>query len=449
MDEIVLPSKLLTHLTQAADIVRDHDFIQIFSHYDADGISAAAITAKTLFRAGKEFRVTLFTTLNNENMDIIRNTPAECMIITDLGSSYIRELDAIGKDIIVLDHHTVNDHAEKICYANPHLYGIDGMTSGCGATMAFLFSVEMDEKNWDLVQIAFAGIAGDRQHINGLLGLNEYLLREGIRRGFVEERKGSLVPPGFLNSELLLTTDPYIRGVSGNPDGVTKFLKDAGINAGIYDSDLTEDERRRLSSMIALKLTMQGVSKQTMNEVARKRYYLKDWKMDAEMFASLLNSCGRLDLGGIGVAAGMGDAADVNRAKELDTESRKKIIESVLALEEHPLTQMDNIQWFDSSTSGFTGMVCGIAMQFIGDPSKPTIGINSSEEISKISSRGMWTQLEKGIDLSDALKRSCESVGGQGGGHRIASGGSCPRERTDEFLVNLNRIIGEQLKNAM
>ena len=54
--ETEVPSKLLSTLSQAADIVRGHNFIQVFSHYDADGVSAAAIVAKTLMRAGKEFR---------------------------------------------------------------------------------------------------------------------------------------------------------------------------------------------------------------------------------------------------------------------------------------------------------------------------------------------------------------------------------------------------------
>ena len=199
--ETQVPTKLLSTLYQAADIVRGHDFIQVFSHYDADGVSAAAIMAKALMREGKEFRVTLFTTLNDQNMDIIRGTKADCMVITDLGASYIDQFDEMDCDIVVLDHHTIISEAKRICYGNPHLYGIDGMTSGCGATMALLFAVTLNEDNWDLVQIAFAGIAGDRQHINGLSGLNVTLLEEGTKRGFIEEMPGSLVPAGDLMTE--------------------------------------------------------------------------------------------------------------------------------------------------------------------------------------------------------------------------------------------------------
>jgi single-stranded-DNA-specific exonuclease len=448
MDEIVLPPKLFSHLSQAADIVRNHDFIQIFSHYDADGISAAAIVAKALLREKKEFRVTLFTTLNDPNMEVIKSTVAECMIITDLGASYIKEFDAMDCDVIVLDHHTICDQAKRICYANPHLYNIDGMTSGCGATMALLFAVALNEKNWDLVQIAFAGIAGDRQHINGLSGLNTYLLSEGTKRGFIEVTDGSLIPIGELTAELFMSTDPYIRGVSGNVDGVARLLDDAGIEHTKHFKDLTDNEKRRLTSLMTVKLVQQGVSLQTLIEVSRTRYYLSEWKMDAEALSSLLNGCGRLGLMGVGVGAGMGDKDCLKKAKDIETESKKQTINGVLTIDKMGLTQMNNIQWFDSSTSGFTGMICGIAMQFIGDHRKPTIGINSSEGLAKVSSRGMWEQLDRGVDLSKALKIVCESVGGNGGGHKIASGGSFDPSKIQEFLNNLDKIIGEQQVNA-
>ena len=445
MDDTVLPSKLLTTLSQAADIVNGRNFIHVYSHYDADGITSAAIIAKTLLRAGKEFKVTLFTSLNDENMRIIRETPSECIIITDLGASYIEQLDALKCDVVVLDHHTVEKQAKRVCYANPHLYGIDGMTSGCGATMSFLFAITMSSVNWDLVQLAFAGIAGDRQHINGLKGLNIYLYEGGLERGHIKVMEGSMIPPGQLTSELYLSTDPYIKGVSGDAEGVAALLDSASIGRERFYKDLTEDERRRLSSLIALKLMEQGTSMQTLFELSRTRYYLKDWNTDAETLGSLLNGCGRLGLGGVGVSAGIGDKKSLSQAEELENTSKSQLMDGVLSLQKNGLNQMENIQWFDSSELGFTGMICGIAMQFMGDPSKPTIGINRSDGIAKISSRATFGLLDKGVDLSSALKEACASVGGNGGGHRIASGGSCLTERSDEFLSNLDVIVGKQL----
>lgn len=443
-----VPTKLFTTLSSAKDIVGKHDFIQVYSHYDADGVSSAAIIAKTLMRAGKEFRVTLFTTLNDYNMDVIRNTKSECIIITDLGASYIDQLDKMDCDIIVLDHHTIISQAERICYANPHLYGIDGMTSGCGATMSLLFAVTMSESNWDLVQIAFAGIAGDRQHINGLSGLNTYLLEEGVKRGFIEEQPGSLIPAGDLMTELYLITDPYIRGVSGNADGVSKLLDDAGISHGKSYSDLTDEEKRKLSSLIAIKLTEQGMQLSSMEEVARNRYYLKGMKMDAEYLSAVLNSCGRNGFGGMGIAAGMGDLKAFDEGVKLSQESASLVVKSVVDLDSKGLEQCEHIQCFDSSDSGFTGMLCGVAMQCFADHNKPTIGFNTSKDPCNISSRGMFHQLEKGVDLAAAMRDACASVGGEGGGHRIAAGGSVPQDRIKEFLTNLDAIIGKQLSES-
>ena len=48
MDGNVLPSKLLSRLSKAADLIRSHNFIQVYSHYDADGLSAAGIVANVL-----------------------------------------------------------------------------------------------------------------------------------------------------------------------------------------------------------------------------------------------------------------------------------------------------------------------------------------------------------------------------------------------------------------
>ena len=446
--EDMVPSKLLSTLSQAADIVRGHEFVQVYSHYDADGVSSAAILAKTLMRAGKEFRVTLFTTLNDYNMEVIRNSKADCVIVSDLGASYIDQLDQMEQDVVVLDHHTIISEAKRVCYANPHLYGIDGMTSGCGATMCLLFAVTMDERNWDLVQIAFAGIAGDRQHINGVSGLNVYLLEEGTRRGYIERMQGSLIPAGDLMTELFLCTDPYIRGVTGDVDGVAKLMSDAGVENGKSFMDLTEEERRRLSSLIAIKLTQQGVLLSSMEEIARDRYYLKGMKMDAENLSSILNNCGRAGIGGVGIAAGMGDERCLNEGAEQSRESAKLVVEAIVDLDRRGLNQMEHIQWFDSTDSGFTGMLCGIAMQSIGDHTKPTIGMNKSNDPVNLSSRGMFCQLERGVDLAKAMREACASVGGQGGGHRIAAGGSVPLDKVDEFLANLDRIVGEQISSA-
>lgn len=442
-----LPSKLLSILSKAADTVRGHNFIQVYSHYDADGITAASIIGKALHRAGKEYRITIFPTLTDEFMHIIEDTPSKCIVVSDLGASYIDRFEKIECDVVVLDHHTLRGTSEKVCYANPHMFGVDGMTSGCGATMAFLFAVTLEEGNWDLAPLAMAGIAGDRQHLNGMSGFNAFVLDGAVERGLVEPMPGSLIPAGRIFDELLVSTDPYISGVSGNTKGVSALLKDAEIPEDRDYVDLTEEETVRLSSVIAIKLIEQGVSREKLEELARTKYYLPGWNTDAESLSSALNSCGRQNLPSIGIGAGMGDEDLMRQARDLDTASKKQLVESMIMLDDgRSIIQMENIQWFDSSAVGFTGMLCGVVMSYVGNPDKPTVGINASNENANVSSRGTFAQLDKGIDLSEVMKDGCASVGGEGGGHRIAAGGSFRSERRDEFLKTVDSIVGRQKK---
>ena len=212
--------------------------------------------------------------------------------------------------------------------------------------------------------------------------------------------------------------------------------------------DFTEDEKRRLSSMIAVKLTQQGVSLDSMAELSRTRYYLRDWKMDAESMAELLDACGRTMSQGIGISMCLGSKDDLLRAMELRDNYNSSIMEAAVKLDNAGLKVLNNIQCFDSTETGFTGILCGIMMRYISDPAKPTIGLNTAEDKIKISGRATYKQLDKGIDLSVALRDATKTVGGEGGGHSIASGGSIPLGTSDEFLKNLDTIVGSQVNPA-
>ena len=91
----------------------------------------------------------------------------------------------------------------------------------------------------------------------------------------------------------------------------------------------TEEEKRKLSSLIAVKLTEQGVQLSSMNEVARDRYFLKGMNMDAEVLSSILNGCGRSGVGGMGIAAGMGDKRAMELGAELTRESARLVVGSL------------------------------------------------------------------------------------------------------------------------
>ncbi len=445
---VQLPPKLLSRFSYCAEVLAKHQHVQVASHYDADGISAAGVLSAALIRGGKDVHVRLHKALSAQGAEEIAASDCDCVIVADMGASYLDALYSTGKDVIVLDHHLDGEDREDLPYVNPHHFGIDGMTSACAGSLSLMLAVEMDPANWDLVQVAFAGIAGDRQHINGPTGVNAHLLAEGVARGHIQEGAGSLVPAGELRSALYHSTDPYIAGVSGRPEEVDAFLNGAGIPPGTKDSDLDEQSRRRLSSLIALRLVDQGVSLATMKEVSRARYRLDGWGMDAEELASLLNACGRKDQESLGVALALGDEGAMRQARDLRMEYLDEVVRMVLELEEQGLQSMENIQYFHSPSSGFTGIVCGVAMQYLGDSRLPCFGLSRKETSVRVSGRGTNEQLAAGIDLAAALRHASSQAGGSGGGHRIASGAAVPLEREEEFLQELDRVIGEQLSAA-
>ncbi len=198
--------------------------IRIISHYDADGISSGGVLCNALVRAKKRFHATITKNLT-ENMIKEVGEGCECLVLADMGSSYLKELEALSCKVIVLDHHAPTMDSEKVVHVNPHLAGIDGMTSASASAVCMLLAVEMDEANWSLLPIAFAGIAGDRQTVRGLSGLNQWLFEKGVSRKLVEARAGSLVPEGTLLKGLVSSTEPYIIGVSGNEDGARECFK--------------------------------------------------------------------------------------------------------------------------------------------------------------------------------------------------------------------------------
>lgn len=444
MDEVVqIPSNLLSRFKSAAAEVERASEVRVISHNDADGISSAAIVCATLLRKKKRFQCTM---LKGFEEAVVRNTAQGCdlLIISDMGSSSLDVLDTLPIKVIVLDHHKPERDSSKVIHVNPHLFGIDGATSACAASVAMMLSVTVSDKNWDLLPIAFGGIVGDRQTIRGLLGLNKYLGHLGQEKGILEVRKGSLIPNGPLKESLLNSTDPFISGVSGDPDGVSRLLTEAGILDSMSLESLDGAQEMKLSSLVTLRLLTQGATLDNLEEASSEKYYFSERKLYGHELSGLMNACGRSDLPGMGAALVLGDNKSVEKAEKLRQDYQKTVLDAVLAVQFKGLKQMDNLQYFFSPVPDVSSDLCSIVMQWIGDRDKPTIAFSQKNSDVKMSSRANKKMIDNGVDLSYALRTAAGSVGGVGGGHNVASGGKIPAGKEDEFIAAVDRIIGEQ-----
>ena len=444
-DAVQIPSNLFSRFKSAAAEVEKASEVRVISHNDADGISSAAIVCATLLRKNKRFQCSM---LKGFEEAVVRDTAQGCdlLIISDMGSSSLEFLETLPMKVVVLDHHRPerDSNSPRLVHVNPHLFGMDGATSACAASVAMMLSITVSEKNWDLLPIAFGGIVGDRQTIRGLLGLNKYLGQIGQEKHILELRKGSLLPSGPLKDSLLNSTDPFISGVSGDPDGVSRLLTETGILDSMTLESLDEAQEMKLSSLVTLRLLNQGATLDNLEEASSEKYFFSERKTYGHELSNLMNACGRSDVTGMGAAVVLGDAKSLEKAEGLRQDYRKQVLEAVLAVQFKGLKQLDYLQYFFSPVPDVSSDLCGIVMQWIGDRDKPTIALSQKNGDVKISSRANKKMIEAGVDLSYALRTAAAAVGGVGGGHNVASGGKIPAGKEDEFIAMLNKIIGEQ-----
>jgi RecJ-like exonuclease len=133
-------------------------------------------------------------------------------------------------------------------------------------------------------------------------------------------------------------------------------------------------------------------------------------------------------------------------AKRLRVEHKRKIISGLQKVINEGVKFMDNIQYFYTTETTYAGTFAGLGMMYLFDHEKPTIVLSERNGKFKISGRGTSYLVDKGLDLANALGTAAEGVDGYGGGHSIAAGATIPLEMDQEFLKELDIIVGTQLK---
>ncbi len=289
----------------------------MFSHNDADGIGAASVLTSMLVRAGKGSQTTNLKSFDLPSIQASLVKGVDLLIVADMGSSNLTALESLGTKVIVLDHHRPEKDSENVIHLNPSVFKVDGARYACASTLSMLLAVTVDESNWNLLPMAFAGMVGDRQHLQGLIGVNAHLYNEGSGRNLVQEKKGSLLPPGPVGDGLMRTTHPFKRGVSGDPQGIARLLQEANVRAESTWDGLDEGGRRRLSSLISLRLLEQGCSLGSLEDELAPDYFFPQDNSRAYQLTRLINACGRVEETSLGLAMLLGVKEARERAETL------------------------------------------------------------------------------------------------------------------------------------
>jgi single-stranded-DNA-specific exonuclease len=454
--------------------VQKDRMVIVVSHMDADGISAAGIIGKALFRAGAKFCIRVERWMDERIINEVKTYDGgEALpIFTDMGSGYLDILGSKIEDrcVIILDHHQpIGRPRENFLQVNPHLFGIDGSRDISSAGISYLVAKSLDKRNIDLAYLAVIGALGDLQdkyEERRLGGVNDIIVKDAIDSGFLNVETDLLLfgrETRPIHKALAYTTNPYIPGISGEEDKSLAFLSNLNIELKKNDRwralrDLSRDEKRKLFSALSDYLISKGYRGEVAMSLLGTVYvFVKEepWTplRDAREFALLLNATGRMNASGLGVAICMGDR---NKAYE----------EALKILEDYRQTITKYLEWLDQNPDRIEeweniyvlhgekdideraiSTISTIISTNLPKPNKPLIAYSfiPKEGVIKISARAADSMVKMGINIGEIVRVAAERCSGVGGGHDIAAGAQVPYEQKIQFLKYVDSLVKEYM----
>ena len=458
------------------ETVQQDGFIDCFSHLDADGVAAAGIISKTLYRLDARYRVRVMQWVDDKIItDILADKP-QLVVLTDFGSGYLQLLNEKVPDIkiAILDHHQITTKVDNSNFVqvNPHEHNINGATEISGSGVTYFVAKALNPKNVDLAPIALVGALGDMQDKydqRSFGGLNELILKDAVQAGLMRVEKdltffGRETRP--IHRTLATTTNPFIPGLSGEEDKALAFLSTLNIDLKQSGrlralSDLNETEKKRLCSTLADYMLSKGLHVEVSNLIGNNYVLVNEESntalRDAREYSVLLNSTGRMDRPSLGIAICMGDrGAALEESNTILDDYRKNINKYLSWVTEKPerLRELDNIYVVngeDYINEKIIGTVSSIMVSGLANNKKPLIAYAKvdGEESFKISSRTTEAALQKGVNLGDVMRLASEKHLGKGGGHNVAAGAQVPMNQIENFITTVNELVGQQLKGEI
>jgi RecJ-like exonuclease len=455
---------LLKRAGELAKILTHANKIHIVTHIDADGITAAAIASATLERLGKGHSIECVKQLDELVLTRLQDENHELVWFTDLGSSIGSDFPGIKK--IITDHHMCPHQSNHPFHLNPHLFGFDGSYDISGAGVTYLVSRALDTKNRDLSALAIVGACGDLQDKKycRLTGVNSDILQDGKKADVIQVQKdiryfGRETRP--LAKLLQYSSDPRIPGLSGREDACMSFLQDLQINVKDGDTwrkwiDLDTDEKRKIVSSIAQLLIRKGFGHELAKRVIGEVYILRQEEKgtelhDAKEYATLLNSTARYGKEDVGLRVCLGDRDEwLKQALNLLRGHRHNLVAGLQFAKEEQIVKRTFVQYFHAG-EGIRDTIIGIVTNMMlhsedVDGSLPLIGFATTENGEvKVSARSTQELVDRGLNLSAALRKAAKALNGVGGGHNIAAGATIPKGKEEAFLDLLETEIHHQL----
>ncbi|MDG7011484.1 MAG: DHH family phosphoesterase [Nitrososphaerota archaeon] len=448
-------------------IATDGKRILVVTHIDADGLCSGSAVFASLKRKGANVALRTVPDLDAKTIGSLKGLGYEFHIFTDLGSTLVTELEGtFGKDFLVIDHHQISEaDIRSPNVVNAWAYGFDGGKEACSSAMAYFFAATLDRANADLSPLAVVGAVADRQDAGpgrSLTGLNRAALADAQSRGLMSVTTdlmftGRETRP--VHEAVALTSTPLLKGLTGSRDAVLALLHQSGLplkDGGSWRtvSSLSKGEKESLVETLAAALGSQEGASDALAGIFGEVYTLRFEDAftplrDAREFGTLLNSCGRMGVPGIGIAICLGDRSHaLSAAMKSLSEYRGGINKALSGLASEPSRMERHGSLVFVNGEGLVdekllGPVISILTSTPEFRDKVVVGRATGRDAEvKISSR-VGDAFAGEANLGLVMKEAAEAVDGVGGGHEMAAGAKIPSSRTETFFRDvLARVAG-------
>lgn len=388
-----------------ADHLRSLEYVEIYSHYDADGIASAAIIAVALQRADIAFRLRILPQIAEADVE-----NPEISLLCDLGAS----LSGLPETTMIIDHHV--PYAATAYHINPRLEGVDGESELSAAGCAYLVANALGD-NRDLAGLVMLGIIGDGQKISGM---NQTIIGDAIGNNLISPGRGILLPGRTTKEQIENAAMPFLPGLSGNSGAAAEIeavcQKTASDEA--YSGRLLAEIIARTSASYDDVMSLYGDSWTLEREVIQ----------DAHALTAVVDACGKSGRPDIGFAVACGDTGQLDKAWEAAVTFRKQVIAAAASAK-----QVAKSAWIVESASA----VSDVADMFVRSANRPVVVLGRADTYLKVSARA---PRDSDVDFEQFMKSSVKTFGGAGGGHKTRAGGELPLSSESAFIASLEAL---------
>ena len=425
--------------------------VRVFSHFDCDGISSAAIMARALIRENANFSITFFDQLKKENIEKINLGKDEVLLFLDFGSGQLKNLSKFFDltQVFILDHHFPLDLSHiNLYHLNPLLFKEEEISA---SILTYLFSKFLDKRNAECADIAILGAIGDEMEEGWKFkGMTKKVLEEAENLGKISTIYGLRLygrnKP--IHKALANTFDPFIPGVSGSESNAIQFLSEIPIQLKVGEEfrklkDLSFEEQKKLATAIIIERLK--LKEEKSEDIFGNIYLLLDMPedlQDARELSTLLNACGRMGNPEIGLRICLKDFSVVDKAIETFFEY-KKLISNCLDLisEENLIRRVGDIVYFigrDKIPESIVGTITSILSNSFFSDAKIVVGFAGSEKV-KVSAR-----TNEDLNLNEVIRNVVEKIGGEAGGHERAAGAYIKKNEEEKFIEVLKGVLNDK-----